>query len=93
MVFWVVARVLLGCSGQLLVLLCVCQSVLGGCQGVARVFWAVTCVAMCLPECSGWLLGCCYVVTRVIGLIYCLFKTPCYDRVFIGVCQGVDRVF
>ncbi len=31
MVFKVVARVLLGCSGQLLVLLCVCQCVLGGC--------------------------------------------------------------
>ncbi len=25
---------------------------------VARVFWAVTCVAMCLPMCFGWLLGC-----------------------------------
>ncbi len=59
----------------------------------ARVLWAVTCVSTCLPGCSGWVPGCCYVVARVFGLIHCLFKTPCYDRVFIGGCQGVARVF
>lgn len=72
LVFCMVARVLPGCSGQLLVLLYVCQCDLDGCQGVGRMFWAVTCVAKCLPGCSGWLPGCCYVVARLFRPVYCL---------------------
>lgn len=37
-----VARVLVGCSGQLLVLLSVCQGVLDGCQAVAM--WLLGCL-------------------------------------------------
>ncbi len=98
MVFWVVARVLLGCSGHLFVLLCGYESVwadlfktpcydrvfIGGCQGVARVFWAVACVAVCLP-------GCFYLVARVLWLVSCLCKTPCYylgDVLLSGSCCG-----
>ncbi len=111
MVFWVVARVLLGCYGQLLVFLRVCQGVLDGCQDVAmwllgclgwfiacsklpamigcllevaRVFWAVACVAVCLP-------GCFYLVARVLWLVSCLCKTPCYylgDVLLSGSCCG-----
>ncbi len=57
---------------------------IGVCQSVARVFWAVACVAVCFP-------GCFYVVARVFWLVSCLCKTLCYylgAMLLSGSCCG-----
>lgn len=79
-----VARVLVGCSGQLLVLLSVCQGVLDGCQAVAM--WLLGCLGLfiaCKKKLPS-MLGCLLEVVKV------LLGSSEQLLVLLCVCQGVS---
>lgn len=62
------------------------------CSALARMFWVV---ARLLIRCSGWLLGCCYVVARLLRVVTRLLQgcfcwlPKCYGWL-LGGCSKID---